>query len=200
MANSESTRVTRLLSAAGDGDRDAAAELLPLVYDELRKLARRRLAKLPPGHTLQATALVHEAYLRVVGQDDPGWDGRAHFFAAAAQAMRNIMVERARRRGRVKHGGGRRQVEFDEKALELNTVGVDILAMDEVLRKLEALDKRKSEIVTLRYFAGMTIEEIASLYAVSARTIEREWRFTRAWLQNELGESPPTPGSSIGGD
>src|SRR5262249_23700646 len=142
MAGSDSTRVTHLLTAARDGDRNAAAELLPLVYEELRKLARRRLSKLPPGQTLQATALGHEAYVRVVGNEDPGWDGRAHFFAAAAMAMRNIMVERARRRGRIKHGGDRKQVEFDEKALEMSSHGVDILALDEILKKLEALDKR----------------------------------------------------------
>lgn len=187
MSQEIAAQITRLLDRTSHGDRAAAADLLPLVYEELRKLARRRLARLPSNQTLQATALVHEAYVRLVGKQDPGWDGRGHFFAAAAQSMRNIVVERARRRGRIKHGAQQRRVEIDPGLLESPTPSVDLLALDDAIRSLERLDKRKAEIVTMRYFAGMTIEEIAALYEVSARTVEREWRFTRAWLQRELG-------------
>lgn len=187
MSQDIAAQITALLTRTSLGDREAASDLLPLVYEELRKLARRRLARLPSNQTLQATALVHEAYMRLVGKQDPGWDGRGHFFAAAAQSMRNIVVERARRRGRLKHGAEHKRVEFDAALLESPSAGVDLLALDDALRRLEALDKRKSDIVTLRYFAGMTIEEIAALYEVSARTVEREWRFIRAWLQRELG-------------
>ncbi|MBI5863475.1 MAG: sigma-70 family RNA polymerase sigma factor [Planctomycetes bacterium] len=176
-----------LLDRTIGGDRDAASALLPLVYDELRKLARRKLARMPSNQTLQATALVHEAYLRLVGKKDPGWDGRGHFFAAAAQSMRNIVVERARRRARFKHGAGYKRVEFDDRLLAASAGKIDLLALDDVLKKLERLDPKKAAIVTLRYFAGMTIEEIAALFEVSARTVERDWRFIRAWLQHELG-------------
>jgi RNA polymerase sigma factor (TIGR02999 family) len=190
MSQDIAAQITALLTRTSHGDREAASDLLPLVYEELRKLARRRLARLPTNQTLQATALVHEAYMRLVGKQDPGWDGRGHFFAAAAQSMRNIVVERARRRGRIKHGAEYKRVEFEAGLLEGLTESVDLLALDDALRKLESLDKRKAEIVTLRYFAGMTVEEIAALYEVSGRTVEREWRFTRAWLQSEMGLDP----------
>ncbi len=191
MSEAPQTRVTMLLNAASQGDRDAAREVLPLVYDELRKLAQRRLAHVPPGQTLQATALVHEAYLRVVGDTDPGWQGRGHFFGAAAQAMRDILVERARRRDRIKHGGGRKRVELSDDAVSIDDPGLDMIALDEALKSLEATDPRKARIVMLRFFTGLSIEEIAELLEVSSRTVEREWRFTRAWLSKELA----SPGS-----
>ncbi|RMF81738.1 MAG: sigma-70 family RNA polymerase sigma factor [Planctomycetota bacterium] len=181
-------RITQLLDAAKAGDRSAARDLLPLVYEELRKLAAARMARLPAGQTLQATALVHEAYIRVVGESDPGWDSRAHFFGAAARAMRNILVDRARRKGRVRHGGDLKRVEYDEGALGMQRTSVDVLALDEALARLEASDARKAQIVSLRCFAGLSVDEIAQLLQVSSRTIERDWRFARAWLARELGE------------
>lgn len=187
MTDESITRVTSLVEQARKGDRQAAADLLPLVYDELRKLAQARMSRQPSGHTLQATALVHEAYLRVIGDAGANWDGRGHFFAAAAQAMRNILVERARRHGRLKHGGDRRRVELvDDAAITLQTSSTDILALDDALQKLQATDERKAQIVQLRYFAGLPIEDIAALLDVSVRTIEREWRFARAWLSREI--------------
>lgn len=195
MSDAPESRVTLLLKSASRGDRQAAEEVLPLVYDELRKLAQRRLAHIPPGQTLQATALVHEAYLRVVGDTDPGWEGRGHFFGAAAQAMRDILVERARRKGRIKHGGNRRRVELNDEAVTLDDPGLDILALDEALKKLEALDARKARIVSLRYFTGLSIEEIAEVTELSTRSVERDWRFARAWLSRELGSGEP-PGES----
>jgi RNA polymerase sigma factor (TIGR02999 family) len=192
MEHPAENEVTRLLDAAQAGAKDAARDLLPLVYDELRKLARFRLGRLPAGQTLQATALVHEAYMRLVGHEDPRWDSRGHFFAAAAQAMRNIMVERARRRGRYKHGAGRRRVELDGAAITLAESNADVLAIDEALVKLEQQDERKGRIVMLRFFAGLAMEEIAELLGVSTRTVEREWRFARAWLSREMaGEVGP---------
>lgn len=192
MSDAPESRVTLLLRSASRGDRQAAEEVLPLVYDELRKLAQRRLAHIPPGQTLQATALVHEAYLRVVGDTDPGWEGRGHFFGAAAQAMRDILVERARRKGRIKHGGDRRRVELNDEAVTLDDPGLDILALDEALKKLEALDARKARIVSLRYFTGLSIEEIAEVTELSTRSVERDWRFARAWLSRELGTGEPS--------
>ena len=181
--------VTMLCEAIGDGDQRAAAELLPRVYRELRRLASARLAKLPPGQTLQTTALVHEAYLRLVGGADPGWNGRAHFFGAAAQAMRDILVDQARRKASLKHGGGHKRVgEIEELPIEVGGVARDhMLELDEALARLEKLDPRKARVVMLRYFAGLEPTTIAELLDVSARTVERDWRFARSWLQSELG-------------
>ena len=188
------SEVTRILETIENGNQQAAEELLPLVYDELRRLAQYRMSRLAPGQTLQATALVHEAYMRVVGGEDPGWDSRAHFFGAAAQAMRNIVVDRARRRGRIKHGGGFKRVDLNEATLGGEQDAGDVLALDEALKQLEQTDARKGRIVTLRYFGGLAMDEIASLLDVSTRTIEREWRFARAWLRRELSGEPP-PGA-----
>jgi len=184
--------VTRLLREAAE-DRLASDELLPLVYDELRALARARIAHERPGQTLQATALVHEAWLRVAGEDEAGWNGKGHFFGAAARAMRRILVEQARRKGRIKHGGGHERVELEDaepplaggEAVE-EPDGLDVLAVEEALARLEQQDPRKGRLVELRYFAGLTVEETAAVLGVSVGTVERDWRFVRAWLQTEL--------------
>lgn len=186
MSDEEPKSVTRMLRSAVDGDHEAASDLLPQVYDELRRLARARLRKVPPGGTLQATALVHEAYLRLVGKQDPGWDCRAHFFAAAARAMRDILVEQARRKLAKKRGGDRRRVSNTAVEPAVEPPSEDILAVDEAMRRLEQDDARKGQIVNLRYFARLTVAETAAVLGVSVGTVEREWRYTRAWLRREL--------------
>lgn len=178
--------VTRILDGDGGAMRQRAEQLLPLVYDELRALAHARMARESPGRTLQATALVHEAYLRLVGKEDPGWNGRAHFFGAAAQAMRRILVEQARRRGRLKHGGAHERVALDDACAAITPPEEDVLAVDEALQKLELHDSRKASIVTLRIFAGLTAQETADAVGVSLGTVEREWRFLKAWLRDEI--------------
>jgi RNA polymerase sigma factor (TIGR02999 family) len=180
--------VTRILSAIESGDPRAAEQLLPLVYDELRKLAGQRLAQEKPGQTLQATALVHEAYLRLVGADDPGWSGRAHFFAAAAEAMRRILVNRARDRRRLKRGGGRARIELEEFVAADGAGTPDILALDEALEALAREEPVCAELVKLRFFAGLTQEEAAQALGVTRRTASRYWAFARAWLRQALGE------------
>jgi RNA polymerase sigma factor (TIGR02999 family) len=156
------------------------------VYDELRYLARRLMAREAPGQTLGPTALVHEAYLRLLGGDVSGWENRAHFFGAAATAMRRILVERARRRHRVRHGGGQRRVTLDEQVVPADPAASDLLALDEALSRLEAQDERAVRIVHLRYFAGLGIEETAKLLGISTATVTREWSHARAWLRHEL--------------
>ena len=179
-------QVTRILG--GDSaEKQRAEQLLPLVYEELRALARARMAQERANHTVQATALVHEAYLRLVGSEDPGWNGRGHFFGAAARAMRRILVEQARRRGRMRHGGGRDRVALDDGCAAIEPPGDDVLAVEEAVQKLEAHDPRKGRIVNLRYFAGFTAEETAEVFGLSLGTIEREWRFIKAWLRDALG-------------
>jgi RNA polymerase sigma factor (TIGR02999 family) len=175
-----------VLQAAGQGDRQAAADVLPLVYDELRRLAQSYLAKTPPGNSLQATALVHEAYLRLVGNEDPGWEGRRHFFGAAAQAMRNILVEQARRKGALKRGKGLNRVDVADADLAIEPPSADVVALSEALTHLEKSDARKAELVMLHHFAGLTLEETAATMGVSLSTVEREWRFTRALLYSRL--------------
>jgi RNA polymerase sigma factor (TIGR02999 family) len=185
--------VTQLLNALEHGDPHAAAQLLPLVYDELRRLAADRLRKEAPGQTLQATALVHEAYLRLVGTgDEQRWDSRGHFFAAAAEAMRRILVENVRRKRSLKQGGGREREEFDEVLLAAPEPVEDLLALDEALQKLTALDPIKADLVKLRYFAGMTIEEAAAALGISSATAKRYWTYARTWLYQEIaGEQGP---------
>jgi len=190
--------VTQILNAAAGGDSDAARQLLPLVYAELRKLAESRLAKTPPGNTLQPTALVHEAYLRLVGSGDPGWQGRNHFFGAAAQAMRDILVEQARRKSRVKHGGGLARLELDEVQTAEEPDPQEVLGVDEALAKLEKEDPRAAQVVVLRYFGGLTEPETAAVLEVSESTVVRDWKFARTWLFRELQAThpPQTAGES----
>ena len=191
--NSEEDKpVTRVLQDAAGGDPDAARDLLPLVYEDLRNLARARLKRVAPGQTLQATALVHEAYLRVVGREDPGWDNRGHFFAAAAQAMRDIMVEQARRRMAGKRGGNWRRIPMDQAEAALDSPSDQVLAMDEALKRLERHDPRKGQIANLRFFARMTTAETAAALDISVATVGREWRYIRTWLECQLrAEGPP---------
>jgi RNA polymerase sigma factor (TIGR02999 family) len=180
--------VTLLLDAAAAGDRKAAADLLPLVYDELRKLAAQRFTAEAPGQTLQPTALVHEAYVRLVGPDKASqWNSRGHFFAAAAQAMRRILVENVRRKRSLKHGGDRLRQDLAEGLVVVPEPHEDLLALDEALNKLAAKDARKAQLVQLRYFAGLTMEEAAQALCISSTTAERYWTYARAWLQREIG-------------
>ena len=181
------SEITQILDAVAAGDRQAAAQLLPLVYAELRQLAAARLRSESPGQTLQATALVHEAYLRLVGGGQPqDWSGRAHFFAAAAEAMRRILVESARRKGRAKHGGGLRRAEAELEALPARMPPDELLALDEALEALREHDPVKARLVTLRYFGGMTIEQAAEVLGVSRVTAHRYWTYARAWLYQRI--------------
>jgi len=182
--------VTRILSDIAHGDTQAAAQLLPLVYDELRRLAAARLAAEPSGNTLQPTALVHEAYLRLVGTPaGDRWDHRGHFFAAAAEAMRRILIDSARRKRRPKHGGERHRVDLDDAGDAIAPPVDDLLALDEALEKLSAVDRASADLVKLRYFAGLSIDEAAEAVGVSPRTADRRWAYARAWLRQEmLGE------------
>jgi RNA polymerase sigma factor (TIGR02999 family) len=189
MAEGAPDPITHLLNAVSDGDGDAAAELLPLIYGELHRIAQARMAALRPGTTLQPTALIHEAYLRLVGDDKPGWNSRRHFFGAAAQAMRQILVDDARRKASIKWGGGRRRLDLDHVEPAVAPPSVDILALDEALQRLERDDPRKARIVMLRYFAGLTTKETAAALDISVPTVEREWRFTRTLLHMQLAEA-----------
>jgi RNA polymerase sigma factor (sigma-70 family) len=206
--------VTRILAGIESGDPAAAEQLLPLVYDELRKLARQKLWHEQPGQTLQATALVHEAYLRLVGGGEtrgsgpeaseresnispsvpnprppvPAFDSRGHFFAAAAEAMRRILVESARRKNRLKHGGGREREPIDEQAIVAPQIAADLIELDAALDKLASKDPRKAELVKLRYFAGLTIEQAAAVLGISTTTADRDWTYARAWLFREMSQ------------
>jgi RNA polymerase sigma factor (TIGR02999 family) len=186
MTHADSARITRLLVQMRDGAPHAAEELLPIVYDELRKLARARMARERPGQTLQATALVHEAYLRLAADSDPGWANRAHFFAAAAECMRRILVDRARRKARIRHGGDQVRVTLDESPAGDTPDEADVLAVDQALRRLEQLDGQMAQVVVLRYFGGLEVEECAAALGLSPRTVNRLWTAARAWLQREL--------------
>ena len=183
--------VTQILKAVEEGDPRAAQELLPLVYAELRSLAHSLMAKTPPGNTLQPTALFHQAYLRVVGDKDPGWNSRGHFFAAAAQAMRRILVEQARRKAAVKHGGGQQRVDADDVDISIEPPGEDLLALDEALQRLSQLDERKARVVELRYLIGLDIAQTAQVLGVSEPTVERDWRFARAFLYDQMVRRGP---------
>lgn len=186
--------VTEIVDAIERGDPHAAARLLPLVYDELRRLAATKLAQEKPGQTLQATALVHEAYLRLLGNPgraaggaEPHWNSRGHFFAAAAEAMRRILVDRARHKQSGKAGGGLRRVELADIDLAVDNPGDDLLALHDALDTLERRDPRKAQVVKLRFFAGLTNEQAAAALGISASTAENDWAYARAWLRLEMG-------------
>jgi RNA polymerase sigma factor (TIGR02999 family) len=197
-----SGEVTRILSAINRGDPAAADQLLPLVYDELRKLAAQKLAQEKPGQTLQATALVHEAYLRLVEDSSRPWDSRRHFFAAAAEAMRRILVESARRKGRRRHGGGQQRQALDPDALAVEGPPDELLALHDALEQLAAHDPLKARLVELRFFAGLTLAEAARCLDISLSTADRAWRYARAWLYAAMDgpsaaagpETSPQPG------
>jgi RNA polymerase sigma factor (TIGR02999 family) len=182
--------VTRILSAIEGGDPHAAEQLLPLVYQELRQLAAQKLAQEKPGQTLQATALVHEAYLRLVDVEKAQhWDSRGHFFAAAAEAMRRILVDNTRRHRAQKRGGGLERIDLPELAGPTKVDPVDLLALDEALKRLEALHPQKAEVVKLRFFAGCGLEETAQMLSISRATAQRDWAYARAWLFGQLHQS-----------
>jgi RNA polymerase sigma factor (TIGR02999 family) len=179
--------VTHILSAMEQGDPHAAEQLLPLVYHELRRLAAQKLAREKPGQTLEATALVHEAYLRLVDTEKAQqWNSRGHFFAAAAQAMRRILVENARRKKRIKHGGDCERAEIELASLPTRMSSDDLVALDEALEKLKQQDLVKAQLVTLRYFGGMTIEQAAEVLNISRVTAHRYWTYARAWLHQQI--------------
>ena len=184
--------VTRLLDAATRGDRLAAGELLPLVYDELRKLAAARMAEEKPGQTLQPTALVHEAYVRLVGGEQPGsWDNRGHFFVAAAEAMRRILVDSARRKKAGRRGGGRARVDLDDESVAAGDSPIDILELDDLLDHLSRVNPRAAELVKLRFFAGLTGDQTAAALGISPRAVDSLWAYARAWLFERLHPDGP---------
>ena len=180
------TDVTRILDAVWRGDARATDELLMAVYQELRRLAAVRLSQEPPGQTLQATALVHEAYIRLVGAEDQSWEGRGHFFAAAAEAMRRILIEKARHKQRSKRGAGRQRVGLEDATLAIEGPSEDVIAVDEALTKLGREDKIVADLVKMRYFAGLNLDQIAKILGISRRTADRYWAYARAWLHREI--------------
>ena len=190
------SEVTRILSALSQGDPHAAGQLLPLVYDELRQLAAQKLAQEKPGQTLQATALVHEAYLRLVGgakgsgdrdQESDRWNGKGHFFGAAAEAMRRILVEQARRKDAKKRGGEGKSIELTDAPADANTDAVDLLALDQALEEFATIDPRSAQLVKLRYFAGFTLKEAAEILDIAPRTADEVWSYAKAWLAADIG-------------
>jgi len=182
--------VTQLLERASEGDPRAAEELLPLLYEELRKLAAAKLAREAPGQTLQATALVHEAWLRLARVEGDNWNGRAHFFGAAAEAMRRILVEHARRKRALRRGGDQAKLDIDRIEIPAAAPGEELLALSEALERFAIRDPRKAELVKLRYFAGFTSEEAAELLGISVPTADRWWRYSRAWLAQQIEQQP----------
>lgn len=186
--------VTRILLQIESGDPSAAEQLLPLIYDELRKLAAARLAQEKPGQTLQATALVHEAYLRLVGpeQNEPRWDNRGHFFSAAAEAMRRILVDQARRKDTLKAGGQWQRIEMSEIEPVIDDPQLDLLALDDALQKLQAKDPRKAELVRLRFFAGLSNQQAAAALGIAASTADLDWAYAKCWLRVEMSAEPST--------
>jgi len=180
------TDVTRILHAIEQGDEKAADRLLPLVYEELRRLAAHKMSHESPGHTLQATALVHEAYIRLIGSEDQNWTGRTHFFTTAAEAMRRILIENARRKQRLKRGGGRRRINLDNIELTIEPPSDDLIALDRALAKLATKDKVEADLVKLLYFAGLTMKQSANILELSERTAIRYWAHARAWLHRQI--------------
>ena len=187
--------VTRILAAIERGDVRGVDELFPLVYQELRQLAAQRFRKELPGQTLQATALVHEAYLRLVGGEEQNWSGRGHFFSAAAEAMRRILVENARRKKGLRRGGGRKRVDLDAAEAASEMPSDELIALDEALEKLSKEDKVAAELIKLRFFAGLTMEQAGEVLGIRHRTADRNWAYARAWLYKEISEGEERPQS-----
>jgi RNA polymerase sigma factor (TIGR02999 family) len=192
------SEMTRILQAIATGTPGATDRLLELVYDELRQLAAAKLAHERPGQTLQPTALVHEAYLRLVGSEPMQWENRGHFFAAAAEAMRRILVEAARRKGRLKHGGDRQRCALEEADVISVPPDLDLVALDEALGRLAQEDPRKAELVKLRYFTGLSVEQAATVLGISRATADRHWHFARAWLYAEIRKGDGAAESASG--
>ncbi len=191
MADSSTHEITQLLQAWGNGNEQALEKLTPLVYGELHQVAQRYMAREAPGHTLQTTALVNEVYLRLVDVREVSWQNRAHFFAVCAKLMRRILTDFARSRRYIKHGGEVRHVSFDEPLVVSDEPRADLLALDEALNTLAAVDQRKSQVVELRFFGGLTVEETAEVLKVSPETVLRDWRLAKDWLLRELSGEPP---------
>jgi len=183
------TDVTRILNAIEQGDARAADQLLPLVYDELRLLAAQKLSQEMPGQTLQATALVHEAYIRLAGEEAQGWENRSHFFRAAAEAMRRILIDNARRKKSLKHGGEHQKIDLNETIVKQDSASSvdDLIALDEAIVRLSADEETVAEVVKLRYFAGLSVEQTADILGISTTTVKRHWAYARAWLLREIG-------------
>jgi len=182
--------LTRIFSSMEQGDMAATDKLFPLIYGELRRIAAQKMATEPAGHTLQPTALVHEAWLRLVGDDNPPWQNRAHFFAAAAEAMRRILIERARRRQRIRHGGGQERVDVDDIQIAAPEDDDKLLQIHDALDRLAAEDKVRAEVVKLRFFVGLTDREVAEVLGLSERTVERHWAYAKSWLFRTIREQP----------
>ncbi len=187
-------QITRLLESWSQGDQQAIEKLVPLVYDDLHRLARRYISDERPGHTLQTTALVNEAYLRLVGSTQANWEGRTHFFAACAQIMRRILVDWARSRQAQKRGGDTPKLELDDALAAAAKAGTDLVAVDDALRALADIDSRKSQVVELRFFGGLSVKETAEVLKVSVETVNRDWRLARSWLRRELSRGEPNAG------
>ncbi len=187
------TDVTRILNSIERGDARATEELLPLVYEELRVLAAQRLSQEQAGQTLQATALVHEAYIRLIGSENRNWDSHGHFFAAAAEAMRRILIDNARRKQSMRRGGAHQKVDLEEACLSSEGPQEDLLLLNEALDKLEQEDHQLAEVVKLRYFAGLTLEQVARIMGIARRTVDRHWALGRAWLYQEMTGQPESP-------
>ena len=190
----QDNQVTTILAAIRHGDEEAADALLPLVYDRLRRLAQQMMAQEKPGQTLQATALVHEAYLRLLG-DGAKWEDRRRFYAAAARAMRWILVERGRRRGRIRHGGGRKRLPLSDADATVEPESVDLVAVDDALRRLEKEDPRVAEVVLFRFYAGLSVEDTAKALEISPRTVRRDWTYAKAWLLEAMSDEEPSKGA-----
>ena len=184
-----SQQVSHLLQRWSDGDSEALDQLMPLVYDELRRMAQRYMGQQPTGHTLQTTALIHEAYMRLVGGEEKRWENRAHFFGVAAQAMRHILMDYARTQNRAKRGGGARAVSLDEALTFCAERSAELVVLDDALTELAKLDERQSKVVELRFFGGLTEEEVAEVLKVSPRTVSGDWSLARSWLLRELSKS-----------
>ncbi|MEZ5425419.1 MAG: sigma-70 family RNA polymerase sigma factor [Pyrinomonadaceae bacterium] len=182
----DSQQITQLLKDWSDGEQRALDDLLPLVYEELRRIAKRQLKKQHSGHTFQTTELIHEAYLKLAGKDDPNWKNRAHFFGVAAKAMRHILVDYARAKGREKRGGWQQKVTLGDDLGDAEKPSQNIVALDDALQKLSSLEERKSKVVELKFFGGMTFPEIANVLDISEKTAKRDWRFARMWLLREM--------------